>query len=266
MEKGRNPQSGVASPEATSRGQSRETSFSNARSQTSTLRKWIYYVSCLFVLGYLFILIPPVNHHLIRSYIIYTYKGPSSGILEALGVDTGPLPAVEDAKDVDWHPPPSEPTSRVMFGALDQPSEVRCWPSTGGVYVLEGVSSVELDFLGLDRFTAADRSYDHNQEDRFCKHLRMIGADWYEDYQAWVEVWVGGRETEQHRVRWALGWPADGGVWYLRLTYPDFITRKDLGRLRNAWTMEERCRAIEMSGGKLCEDISECNEISHLLP
>lgn len=54
-----------------------------------------------------------------------------------------------------------------------------------------------------------------------------------------------------------IGWPAGGGVWVFKTTYLDAI-EKGVGRIKNAFNMEERCRAIEQLGGTFYADPKEC--------
>ena len=52
-----------------------------------------------------------------------------------------------------------------------------------------------------------------------------------------------------------MGWPGEvpsGGVWVL-WTKRIEDAEKGVARIRNAFTMHERCKAIEMLGGKFYE-------------
>lgn len=135
---------------------------------------------------------------------------------------------------------------------------VRGWPSTGGFYTL-GCDGVELEFLGLDRFEPTPRSQDPAEEDAFCANMRKLGADWYNNLEA--EVHDNLREEYQynHEVK-AFGWPADGGVWILKMPRMDAYM-KGMGRIRNAFSMEERCREIEKLGGIFYDDPAKCPDL-----
>ncbi|KAL2191539.1 hypothetical protein L209DRAFT_748087 [Thermothelomyces heterothallicus CBS 203.75] len=80
-------------------------------------------------------------------------------------------------------PPPScsvkrqEDDLRVTFG-LGSGADVKGFPSRCGVY-LHHCSAIELDFLGLDRFEVAARSWDPAKEDALCAKLQLLGARWW---------------------------------------------------------------------------------------
>ena len=67
------------------------------------------------------------------------------------------------------------------------------------------------------------------------------------------DAWMGGEVVETF-----LGWPENGGVWVLRETWDDSEGRA-VARIKLAKTMEERCRAIEMSGGTFYLDAKDCD-------
>ncbi|KAL2172979.1 uncharacterized protein P884DRAFT_321020, partial [Thermothelomyces heterothallicus CBS 202.75] len=66
---------------------------------------------------------------------------------------------------------------RVTFG-LGSGADVKGFPSRCGVY-LHHCSAIELDFLGLDRFEVAARSWDPAKEDALCAKLQLLGARWW---------------------------------------------------------------------------------------
>lgn len=65
-------------------------------------------------------------------------------------------------------------------------------------------------------------------------------------------------------VRTVLGGPESGVVWVLRETWEAWEDR-DVGRVKLAEPMEERCRAIDMSGGTFSPDPRECDVTRHLI-
>ena len=135
---------------------------------------------------------------------------------------------------------------------------VRGWPSTGGFYILS-CDGVELEFLGLNRFEPTQRSQDPAEEDAFCAKMRRLGADWHRSQEAQVADSLAGEYQTNHVVK-AFGWPADGGVWALKMPYMD-SEMKGIGRIRNAFSMEERCRQIEKLGGVFYNDPAQCPDL-----
>ena len=140
------------------------------------------------------------------------------------------------------------PAIRTDFGGRG--TIVYGWPSTGGLWVHSDCYAVELDFLGLPRFHPSDTERFSPAEDSFCKRLEMIGARFHESEYAYNHHGYRYRDSGV----W-YGWPGDapdGGVWVLRTKG---IEDAELGvaRIRNARTMDERCKAIEMLGGKFYE-------------
>lgn len=137
---------------------------------------------------------------------------------------------------------------------------VRGWPSTGGFYILK-CDGVELEFLGLDRFEPTPRSRDPAEEDAFCAKMRRLGPRWYRDLGAEAAESLGGGErTDYMHVVKAFGWPADGGVWALKMPEMDAYM-KGKSRIRNAFSMDERCRQIEKLGGVFYSDPAKCPDL-----
>ncbi|KAM0302897.1 hypothetical protein HYE67_011221 [Fusarium culmorum] len=127
------------------------------------------------------------------------------------------------------------------------------WPARGGYYQLK-CSLAELDYLGLDRFNPTNRTGDSKEEEVWCARLRQLGAKWYPNiYHILAE---GGDGIEIPRLY--LGWPADGGgVWALQSTKFNANLR-GLGRINNAFTMEERWQKIKEYGGTFYADPKDC--------
>lgn len=153
--------------------------------------------------------------------------------------------------------PLEKSTNRTEFTASSL-TIVRGWPSTGGFYTLS-CDGVELEFLGLDRFEPTPRSQNPAEEDAFCANMRKLGADWYRDQEAEVADSLGGQYRTNYVVK-AFGWPADGAVWALKMPYMESYM-KGIGRIRNAFSMEERCRQIEKLGGVFYSDPAECPDL-----
>ncbi|KAL3427470.1 hypothetical protein PVAG01_00979 [Phlyctema vagabunda] len=173
-----------------------------------------------------------------------------------------PHPPFADFPDID-----REPTERLQSLNIGRSNIVMGWPSVGGIIVAEFVPSVELDFLGLDRFTAVERSYNQTEEDEFCRKLRLIGGKWWSSYWDFIETtqYQMRKMTPEEEQVLYLGWPAKGGgVWIIRLENRN-VFWVGFDRHRNAHTMEERCRALEMSGATFYENPEDCTYVKPLL-
>lgn len=161
-----------------------------------------------------------------------------------------------------------EPTERVELVSLGDWNIVMCWPSVGGIIVNTHVSSVELDFLNLPRFEASRRSNNISEEDVFCRKLRKTGGKWWDNYWDFLEA-VDSRMrpiSTKEREALLLGWPADGGVWVMKaLNWYNFGVEPGSWRLRNAHTMGERCKAMEMSGATYYANPEDCEYVKALL-
>jgi hypothetical protein len=158
-----------------------------------------------------------------------------------------------------------EPSERLQSLNLGRSNTVMCWPSVGGIIAAEHVQSVELDFLGLDRFNAVNRTY-NLVEDEFCRRLRLVGGKWWSSYWDFFDATQdrARKLTPEEEEVLYLGWPKSDGVWVLRL--PDQNTFwYGFDRAKNAHTMEERCTALEMSGATFFENPEDCVYVKPLL-
>ncbi|KUJ18825.1 uncharacterized protein LY89DRAFT_551198, partial [Mollisia scopiformis] len=132
---------------------------------------------------------------------------------------------------------------------------VTCYPSVGGIIMTKHAHSVELDYIGVDHFYTTYRSYNTTEEDEFCMKLRKIGGKWWHSIQDRDDAIDSGLRPvypDEIEVLF-LGWPADGGVWILRLE-SWYQVNWVLGPIFNALNMEERCKAIELCGGTFVQD------------
>lgn len=152
------------------------------------------------------------------------------------------------------HDPYTErlPAIRTQFGGRG--TSVYAWPSSGGVWVHHQCYGVELDFLGLPRFeqSSTERDTDPEKEDAFCKRLEWIGGRYFKSEYAYWEHTIEGIGRSDLRRPW-LGWPGavpEDGVWVLWSKSDIESAEQGYGRIYNAHTMQERCEAIEMLGGK----------------
>lgn len=161
-----------------------------------------------------------------------------------------------------------EPTDRFELVSPANWNTVMCWPSVGGIIVNTHVSSVELDFLKLSRFEAVPRSENISEEDEFCRQLRRTGGKWWVSYGDFIEAVDAKMRpiSAKERESLLLGWPKDGGVWVMKETnWYNFSREPGSWRLRNAHTMEERCKAMEMSGAVYFENPEDCDSVKALL-
>lgn len=155
----------------------------------------------------------------------------------------------------DLHDPDEDPLPSIRTEFTGRGTIVYGWPSTGGVWVKHDCYGVEMGFLGLDRFNGSDtqRDSDPEAEDAFCQRMEYIGARFYETEYEYnkKQSWPG-----DERPQLWVGWPRDvpeGGAWALWLS--DIETaRMGVSRVRNAFTMQERCEAIKMLGGRFFEN------------
>ena len=125
------------------------------------------------------------------------------------------------------------------------------WPSTrGGVIVRSNCDIVELRYLGLEPLEApASRHEDQASEDEFCDNLTKIGGRWWSSRKRFLyvtnEVFFPREEEptdDELGLVW-IGWPEGGGLLVLE-DIRDALRDRQVGILRLATTMEERCRLL----------------------
>lgn len=158
-------------------------------------------------------------------------------------------------------------TYRVRHG-LGPGTVLRGYPSElGGVYVLEGVLGVELEFLGLGRFETTERRDSdldseeaRREEDEWCAKLRKLGAVWWESEADYDWSNFEGTYGQGEGSLMKVGYPASGGVWVLKMSIEE-ADKKGAGIIYNAFTMEERCMVIEKLGGVFYSNPMECPDL-----
>ncbi|KAM0196770.1 hypothetical protein ACHAPI_005651 [Fusarium lateritium] len=133
---------------------------------------------------------------------------------------------------------------------------VHGWPAKGGYYSYL-CSVAELKFLDLDRFKPSDKSDDLEKEEAHCSKMRQLGASWFRNPNHQIRAEAKLRNQEPDAQPLFSGWPADGGVWVINATLSQ-SRRKGLGRIGNAFTMEERCNIIQQLGGTFYADPKDC--------
>lgn len=133
---------------------------------------------------------------------------------------------------------------------------VHGWPAKGGFYA-HLCSVAVLEFLGLDRFKPSNKSDDPEKEEAHCAKMRQLGAKWFRNPDHQLRAGEKLRNGEPDAPLLFVGWPAGGGVWVIHTTLSQ-SARKGLGRIGNAFTMEERCKIIDQLGGTFYTDPKDC--------
>lgn len=153
---------------------------------------------------------------------------------------------------------PNDTTKRTTFTEFG--CTVYGWPSTGGVIIRPNADLVEMKQLCFDPLQPPKKRFeDEEQEDAFCKELMKIGGKWWASEKRFLSIWFGdwdeSQPTEEElKIVW-LGWPEEGGL--LVLEFENMETPDDIGRLRMAVSMEERCRIMRESfDAKYFEDVN----------
>ena len=143
-----------------------------------------------------------------------------------------------------------DPTRRAVFGTYG--CTIFGWPSRGGVIIRRCADAVELEYLAFNRFDPpAKRFADQDQEDKFCNALLTIGGKWWSSEERSMRIAASdgtADEPTDHELKEVfVGWPDDGGVLIAEFQnevgedkVPD-----DIGRLRMAFTMEQRCEILK---------------------
>ena len=118
----------------------------------------------------------------------------------------------------------------------------------------------EMQYLDLDRLEPQEKRFkDLKDEDAFCIKLMNIGGKWWPREERAALIWsemscittgIEDETVEELRQLW-VGWPESGGV--LVAEYQNEVgkikTPHDIGRLRMAHTMEERCQLLKTKFG-----------------
>lgn len=210
---------------------------------------------CIFLLTFTFVTI---------ASILYLIFAPNTSPQLA-------IPFLDDRPVYDDMAYEEDPIFRLSLNDLGGTNQVYCWPSVGGILVARRVTPVELDFLSLPRFTPVlRRELDGNNataEDAFCRRLRLLGAHWYVDYWDYLgahEMLFRPSTSEEDELL-HLGWPENGeGVWVLRQKDKNDIW-EGMWRMQNAFTMDERCKALEMAGATFFERPEDSEHVKTLL-
>jgi hypothetical protein len=215
---------------------------------------------------------------LIFQRICSTVKPDGTAIIDELSSTASVEKSQKVGGQAGGHRDPEAETSGIdgkdenLLMRLDPSSsrytnEVRCWPSVGGIIIAERVHPVEVLFLDLDRFYPTPRAPNATQEDEFCKKLRMVGGKWWASYLEfeWAIRYKMRQLWPDERDMLYLGWPKDKkGVWLLRFENWKAVGG-DIGTIYNALTMDERCLAIQISGGTFFENPEDSEYLAPLV-
>lgn len=127
------------------------------------------------------------------------------------------------------------------------------------VYILKECSDVDLDFLGLDRFTEANRYKDQAEEDAHCANVRNLGAVlWEIDLDHCTGKTFPELPRLSRNARWVtFGRPVDGGVWSFFTNNSDSGNRR-LVSVKNVCDMAHQCQLIKGLGGTFYPEPKDC--------
>lgn len=112
---------------------------------------------------------------------------------------------------------------RLSLNDIGDTNTVFCWPSVGSINFAPRVAPMELDVFSLSLFTPFLRpepdSNNAATENAFCRHLRLLGAEWHKDYWDYLgahEILFRPTTPDEDEIL-HLGWLENGkGVWVLK--------------------------------------------------
>ena len=175
-----------------------------------------------------------------------------------------------------------DPQRRTSF--TPTAAAIYAWPSRGGVIILDNADAIDLEFLNLDPLDPPPKRLDRQaEEDAFSQRLLHLGAKWWDSEARYIIVSVmetgdviGGRihgafpideqpkPTMREKRLVLVGWPSTGGVWIADFDTTwagvdeDNLCDEDVGRLKMARTMNERCALLrDRFGATFYEDVKD---------
>lgn len=95
--------------------------------------------------------------------------------------------------------------------------------------------------------------------DSIMSIVRQLGATWWRSEHAYDMAYFTSPKGEDGRFL-RVGWETGGGVWVLSTTKQG-ADQKGTAIIQNAYTMEERCKAIEKLGGVFYANPVDCPEL-----
>lgn len=159
---------------------------------------------------------------------------------------------------------PQNTTIRSIFHLTK--CEVRAYPSLGGI-VLKSLTATELTWLGLSRSQPSLRSPDPQTEDDFAFQLLRLGARWWKSVSfhehRYSQVSGGGPYTVYPPVV-EVGYPSTGGVWVFALRSGERLP-ENWAKVVMAFTMDERCAALEEMGATFYAVVGDCEDMAKSL-
>lgn len=88
--------------------------------------------------------------------------------------------------------------------------------------------------------------------------VRQLGATWWRSQHAYdMASFIPRKVTDSFLT---VGWQAGRGVWVLSMTREE-ARMKGGAIIHNAYTMEERCKAIEQLGGAFFANPAACPDL-----
>lgn len=165
---------------------------------------------------------------------------------------------------------PMERSSVMKYGA-----RVACWPSSGGIWIKDA-ELVDLDFLGLSRFSNTPRQFNQTAQDQFCTTLKMVGAEWWNlpsSFEKREHLGKGQFACDtletclEPDVRWEyfIAWPEkDMVACYVPIAKAVAKGGAGLNMYYNARTMGDRCNGIRGLGGRWCKCKNMCPDLEDL--
>ncbi len=88
--------------------------------------------------------------------------------------------------------------------------------------------------------------------------MRKLGAAWFESDQARDCHEICPRNADE--IISIVGWLTGGGVCVLK-TALEQAKKRGVGRISNAFNMDERCKVIELLGGSFYDDPKKCLDL-----
>lgn len=169
-----------------------------------------------------------------------------------------------------------EDDPKIRCSLISYPCEIHCYPSQGGIIILSGMTAVDLDWLGLSRFSLSYRSDDQDEEDGFCLKLVQLGARWWKSRNFLARKQGAARTygyngydewgyTESYSSFFPpdiqISYPSKGGLWLLKYPIDSRVKTGGSQNLHYNLTMDERSEMLELMGATFHASIEECVEI-----
>lgn len=199
-----------------------------------------------------------------RSSSILPFSAPSQESISETSEPTN-----EDYVLPDERRPCPLPTTRYSIHT----GQAACYPSSGGIW-LSDLGPLELQYLGIDRFSSTERpDWSKEQEDDFCHKLRRFGGEWHNPDPEGRDLYIGGECHELYEnapiasTTRKVGIPSDEndkGAWVLNVDEETGRFPNEIVIVKNALTMDERVQALIRLGAVYCVDVGDCSLLGDL--